>query len=215
MRMSELSATSGVSVATIKFYLREGLVPAGERTSPNQALYNNAHLDRLRLVRALIDLGGLGVTAVRRVLAAVDDTAMPVEQTFGIAQHALPNPLPDLPGAPPGHGSEILDALVVAEGWLVEDANPGRAMVEKVLDTYESLGHPELASTISAYARAAAIVANADLDAVALQGDRAGMAQVVVVGTVLGDTLAAGLRRMAQEHITRTRFAPPQEGTIP
>jgi DNA-binding transcriptional MerR regulator len=40
MRIAELSRRSGVSVPTIKYYLREGLLPPGERTSPNQALYN-------------------------------------------------------------------------------------------------------------------------------------------------------------------------------
>ncbi|WP_346281659.1 MerR family DNA-binding transcriptional regulator, partial [Pseudonocardia sp.] len=34
MRMAELSARTGVPIPTIKFYLREGLLPPGERTSP-------------------------------------------------------------------------------------------------------------------------------------------------------------------------------------
>ena len=39
MRISELSARTGVPVATIKYYLREGLLPEGERTAPTQATY--------------------------------------------------------------------------------------------------------------------------------------------------------------------------------
>ena len=38
MRIAELSQTTGVPVPTIKYYLREGLLPAGELTSPNQAM---------------------------------------------------------------------------------------------------------------------------------------------------------------------------------
>ena len=34
MRISELSTRSGVAVPTIKYYLREGLVPEGVRSSP-------------------------------------------------------------------------------------------------------------------------------------------------------------------------------------
>ena len=37
MRVAELSRRTDVSVASIKYYLREGLLPAGERTGPNQA----------------------------------------------------------------------------------------------------------------------------------------------------------------------------------
>ena len=47
MRIAELSRRSGVSVPTIKYYLREGLLAAGERTGPNQARYDEAHLRRL------------------------------------------------------------------------------------------------------------------------------------------------------------------------
>jgi len=34
MRISQLSAESGVPIPTIKYYLREGLLPGGEATSP-------------------------------------------------------------------------------------------------------------------------------------------------------------------------------------
>ncbi|CAA9274079.1 MAG: Regulatory protein MerR, partial [uncultured Actinomycetospora sp.] len=73
MRVAELSRRTGVSVASIKYYLREGLLPPGERTSPNQASYGDDHVRRLRLVRALIDVGGLSVVGTRDVLAAIDD----------------------------------------------------------------------------------------------------------------------------------------------
>ena len=53
MKMSQLCETSGVSVPSIKFYLREGLLPAGERTSATQAEYGPEHVERLRLIRAL------------------------------------------------------------------------------------------------------------------------------------------------------------------
>ena len=46
MRMSELSRLSGVSVTTIKYYLREGLLPAGRQLSATQAEYDGSHLRR-------------------------------------------------------------------------------------------------------------------------------------------------------------------------
>ena len=73
MRISELSRATGVPVATIKFYLREGLVPEGVRTSPNQAQYDDAHVQRLRLVRALVGVGGLSIAATREVLGHIDE----------------------------------------------------------------------------------------------------------------------------------------------
>ena len=194
--MSELSDRSGVSVASIKFYQREELLPEPERTSPNQSRYENGHVERLRLVRALIDVGGLSVAAVRQVLAAAE-ADIPLDWAMGVAQHAIPGSV-ELPGES-STGLREIDGVVAELGWNVSTDNPGRAMAARVIDSYLQLDHEELLSVLPEYSRAAAIVASVDLASVALQPDRARMAETVVVGTVLGDSLLAGLRRMAQE----------------
>src|SRR5215218_2657107 len=88
MRMAELSRVSGIPVATIKFYLREQLLPAGERTGPNQSRYGGDHLRRLRLIRGLLDIGGLSVATARGVIEAVD-SELPLAHSFGVAQQAV------------------------------------------------------------------------------------------------------------------------------
>lgn len=72
MRVSSLSDRTGVPLSTIKYYIREGLLAAGERSGPNRASYSERHVERLDLIRALREVGGLGIEAVRRVLDAVD-----------------------------------------------------------------------------------------------------------------------------------------------
>lgn len=42
VRMAELSRITGVSVPTIKYYVREGVLAPGEAISKNQALYGQA-----------------------------------------------------------------------------------------------------------------------------------------------------------------------------
>ncbi|WP_331716966.1 MerR family transcriptional regulator [Streptomyces sp. 2323.1] len=73
MRLSKLCERSGVSTATIKYYLREGLLPPGERVSATKARYDAGHLQRLCLIRALVKVGGMPVSRVREVLASMDD----------------------------------------------------------------------------------------------------------------------------------------------
>jgi DNA-binding transcriptional MerR regulator len=54
VKMSVLARMSGVPAATIKHYLREGLLPAAERkTSRNMAFYDPALVDRIRRIKAL------------------------------------------------------------------------------------------------------------------------------------------------------------------
>ena len=85
MRMSELAERSGVPVATIKYYAREGLLPPGQATGATQALYDESHLERLRLIRVLREIGQVPVAAVGAVLSAVDDPTSPLPDTIALA----------------------------------------------------------------------------------------------------------------------------------
>jgi DNA-binding transcriptional MerR regulator len=213
--MSELSDRSGLPVASIKFYQREGLVPLGERTSANQSQYDESHVDRLRIVRALIEVGGLSVLSAKAVLAAIDNTEMPLDWAFGIAQRAASKGLPALDSEPGDEAAQRVSALIDDRGWQVTGINPGRTIVARVLESYTAMGHAQLVDTVEAYADAALIVAAADLGAVGAAVERSAMTETVVVGTVLGDALFAGLRRIAQEHLSHTYYPAPSEAHDP
>jgi Cd(II)/Pb(II)-responsive transcriptional regulator len=51
MRIGELSHKAGVDVQTIRYYEREGLLEAPERTGSGYRAYGPAHLERLNFVR--------------------------------------------------------------------------------------------------------------------------------------------------------------------
>jgi DNA-binding transcriptional MerR regulator len=53
LRMGELAEASGVSAATIKHYLREGLLPEPVKTSRNMAYYPSEFVERIRLIKQL------------------------------------------------------------------------------------------------------------------------------------------------------------------
>lgn len=89
MKISELSAATEVPVGTIKYYLREGLLPPGERTSRTTARYGEGHVERIRLVRALADAGGLGIAQIKRVVTVIDAEDPPRLDVLATAQNAL------------------------------------------------------------------------------------------------------------------------------
>ncbi len=72
MKISDLSRLSGVPISTIKFYIRETLIPAGTRSHRNQARYDASHLQRLDLIRSLREVAGLSLEVVRVVLEQID-----------------------------------------------------------------------------------------------------------------------------------------------
>ena len=71
LKMSELAERSGVSPATIKHYLREGLLGSDERivkTSRNMAWYPPDFVDRLRVIKRLQEEKFLPLKVIREVL---------------------------------------------------------------------------------------------------------------------------------------------------
>jgi DNA-binding transcriptional MerR regulator len=72
--MSELSEASGVSAATIKHYLREGLLPEPVRTSRNMAYYPPDFVDRIRLIKRLQEERFMPLRLIKGVL---DDAERP------------------------------------------------------------------------------------------------------------------------------------------
>lgn len=207
MRMAELSRESGVPVATIKYYLREGLLPAGERTGRTQARYAEQHVRRLRLVRALLEVGGLSVAQVAEVLAAMDADENGPHKIFGVAQATVTQP-----GLPEDDQSDAarwarqrVNALIEAQGWHIEEHAPSARALARVLASLREL-EPALLDQLDARAALMAQVAELDVDLVSSRTDLEEQVRVVVVGTVIGDAVMSSLRRMAQVDQSARRF---------
>ncbi|MFD2466602.1 MerR family transcriptional regulator [Amycolatopsis silviterrae] len=203
--MAELSAESGVPVATIKYYLREGLLPAGERTSPNQARYDEGHVRRLKLIRALVEVGGLSVATVREVVAAVDSDE-PAYHVLGVAQRALTGFAADVPEDEREWAMETLSALARKHGWKFGPDNPVAPSLVGTMCTIRALGHEALLDQLGRYAEIADRIAEADLDTIDASVPMDRIVEAAVVGTVLGDRLFEGLRRLAQAAETARRY---------
>ncbi len=206
MRMAELSRESGVAVATIKYYQREGLLPPGELTSPNQARYGSAHVRRLKLVRALMEIGGLSVADVREVLAAVDEPRTSTHDILGVAQHGLPAPRVQVDEADRAWAMRRIEPILAQRDWRPPPQSPLLEELVGVLCTFREVGHEWVLDALSCYAESADRVAAADIDAVARLGSVDAVVEGAVVGTVLGDALLAVLRRIAHAEISRKRF---------
>lgn len=193
MRIGELSRHSGVTIPTIKYYLREGLLPAGAATSPNQATYTDEHLRRLRLIRALIDVGGLSVAATREVLGAVDDPTVVGHELLGVAQCSV---------VPVKRGGRDSDewrsarveaaALVARRGWYVSPTAPALDQVADVIAAERALGLDELLEAIDGYADAAELVAQHDLRTVLARAQRADTGPAAGPAPETGTSPAAG-----------------------
>lgn len=201
-----------MSVPTIKFYVREGLLPAGELTSPNQASYGEAHVQRLRLIRALLDVGGLSVAAIRGVVVAVDDPEQPVHKVLGAATKPLAPRYDRDPGDGIEEARKTVAGLIAARGWHTDPAGPAAEALAVTLVTLGELGHSRFVEVLDAYADAAEKVARADLEFVAQHVAREELVESAVVGTVLGDAIFSALRRLAHTDASNQVFGQTLRG---
>ncbi|MGX1756381.1 MerR family transcriptional regulator [Streptomyces lydicus] len=197
MRMGELSRTTGVPVPTIKYYVREGLLPPGELTSRNQATYGEVHERRLQLIRALLDVGGMKVAEIADVLTAIDDPARPLHKVLGAAADRLGNASTEHDDAESAAAHAVVTDLVSRRGWRTHESDPAAADLSKALAAMARLGHGAFAEVLDDYADAAEQVARADLAYVGRRVSVEDMVESVVIGTVLGEAMFSALRRLA------------------
>lgn len=208
MRISEAAREGGVTVSTFKYYLRERLLHEGTRLSGNQTEYTPAHVQRVRLVRALLETGGLSIETAKAVLATLDAGHPSLAFTFEAAQHALSARTP-APAAPSAESRRVIDRLADTQGWRSAGVNPGTDVAARVLDGLAAIEFRPSADYLEAYASAATLIARADVAALGTRDRPDLVAELMVVGTVLGDALIAGLRRLAQESVTAEFFPVP------
>ncbi len=206
MRISELSKQADVPVATIKYYLREGLLPPGEPLSRTQASYGEQHLRRLRLIRALVEVGEVPIAAIRRVLDAIDDESMGTHDLLGTAQYAL-GPHIEPPADDPDWqtAGEQVDALLGELGWQVHRQSPAHTMLVQAIVALRRLGLPTDVADLRHYAGAAQDLAEHEVAWVP-DGPRADAVEAVVVATVLYEPVLLALRRLAQENVSARIF---------
>lgn len=207
MKIAELSQLSGVSIPTIKYYLREGLLPAGIATARNQADYSAAHLHRLTLIRTLVDVGRLSISSVRAVIAALDEQKLSLHDTLGVAHDALPPQRPDTNSESDlelavTHVNEYIARL----GWTGSDTSPARYALAQALVSLRRLGRDCGPEVFDLYARHANQLATREIASLSANGDRDRTVEEAVVGTVVFEAALTALRRLAEAHHSAIRF---------
>ncbi|WP_344864202.1 MerR family transcriptional regulator [Amycolatopsis ultiminotia] len=198
--MAELSRTTGVPVPTIKYYLREGLLPAGERTRPNQANYDDSHVRRLRLVRALLDLAGMTIIRAREVLDAIDDPGTTSRQVLGTAQRSVAQSDGSVRVEDREWAMGALAEVADARGWHLHDRGHVLDSLIATLVAIRDVGQHILLARLEDYATVADQIAEVDVSCFAEATTLEEQVELATAGTALTDTLLANLRRIAQKN---------------
>lgn len=211
MRLAELSERSGVSTATIKYYLREGLLTSGRQVNATTADYDESHLRRLRLVRALIQVGRVPVATAREVLGHVDDESLGRTIRLGAALWALPQePEPDDQDPAVRSARREVDQLLADLGWEtareLAPLSPVHRSLVAAVATLMRLGYSWDAELLAPYAELMHQVAARDLDYLETHTSDAERVETAVASAVLFEPVLRALHRLAQEQESARRY---------
>lgn len=98
MKLQDLARRTDTSAASIKYYLRVGLLPAGRKKNATTAVYGEEHVERLELIGALRRILGAPIADIARLTALIDDpevgilTVMETAQVLASGMAAGPAP---------------------------------------------------------------------------------------------------------------------------
>lgn len=88
MRIGQLARATGTKAETIRYYEREGILPAADRTDSNYRDYSEGHLATLAFVRRARELG-FSIAQVRQLLALSDHDDNPCEDVDGLVEQQI------------------------------------------------------------------------------------------------------------------------------
>jgi DNA-binding transcriptional MerR regulator len=91
LKIGELADRSGVPSATIRHYVREGLLPEPVKTSRNMAYYPAEFVDRIRLIKQLQEERFMPLKVIREVLAGEKErtSAAEVRRRYDVPKAVL------------------------------------------------------------------------------------------------------------------------------
>jgi len=205
--VSELAQRASVPVATVKYYLREGLLPEGEKVTPRLTAYDDRHVRSLGLLRILREVGRVPMESLRQLVAAARTPGGTVHQLFAAAADALA-PRPAAGGDLRPVTRELADALIAQAGWTnvrpdaIDRENLAAAL--EVVATYDT--HPRDPAELAPYLRFADDIARYEIRHLDDRKDRLGLLEEMVIGQVVFGEVLAILRRLAEEHHSQARF---------
>ncbi len=214
MRIRELSNRSGVSTPTIKYYVREGLLPAGQRLGPVRTEYSEEHIARLRLIRALRENGKLSVEAIKQVLERLD-AAPDGHHSIAAAMEALDEQQEERRPRTVAEREELKEArraigdFLIGLGWKTRghETSAERSLVEAFATLRRVMSKDLPVDVLEPYARALEQLAKVEIPAGRVV--RAAPADAVrraFLGMILFEPVLLSLRRLALEAEARKAY---------
>ncbi|OBJ85701.1 hypothetical protein A9W96_26260 [Mycobacterium sp. 1245852.3] len=155
-------------------------------THPNQVDYAAHHVTRPQLIRALVDVGGLSVSATSNLLAIFDTADIDVWESVGKSQYAVSSSRTSSVVTADTVAEQTVDALLHKRDWRIRADSPAHRHLLDVCAALQALGHDDIITALDDYATAIEKVVEIGMPLIEAHRDLGGVIEKVIVGTRLG-----------------------------
>lgn len=214
MKLGELARRVETTTASVKFYIRAGLLPAGRKLNQTTAAYDESHVKRLELILGLRAIIGTPLARTGDLIAVIDDPSAGILDVMETAQTiAVEGPGgrtvdrgrsgatdnrgsgPANADAGPAAASAEVARLLAEQEW-PDKQTVARTALEQRLHRMGGLGVELGPESLSHIAEAVGSIGVLDLDVE--EGSRDEVALGVAVGTYEVSQLVVDMLRLAQ-----------------
>jgi len=117
------------------------------------------------LIRALIDIGGLSISAAKQLLAVLDSANLDAWESVGKVQYALGRRRTAPPeGEPDEAATRTVEELLARSGRRIRPNCPARHALIDACAALQRLGHNDIVAALDGYAAAIEPIAAIDID---------------------------------------------------
>ncbi|MBK0422760.1 MerR family transcriptional regulator [Leucobacter sp. CSA2] len=198
MKISDLVARSGVPLATVKFYIREGMLAPGHPVGARRSEYDDTHLGRLQLIRALTAVAGVPLSRAKEVLSIIDDGNGDIYEILSRTIQALSPTDAEHPHEHHPHATWAITQL--GKDYAASDESMAAySQLDESLRAAEEAGLPIGAERLRLYGDQIMTIARAEVGG--MPADPREAASYAALGTVIAEPVLASLRRLAHQNL--------------
>lgn len=189
MKLKELAERTGASTASLKYWIRESVLPPGALRNQTTAVYDERHVERVALILTLRERFDASIARIRGLTGIIDDPEEPLGRVMERAQLIATGIAADDEGqgpddagpAEPDRHAELVTRTLRTLGWPLLDSAAKTALA-RALREAEELGYPFGADRVVDYARTLSDIAAYDVAKIRPEGSRDAVARNLLLG---------------------------------
>lgn len=197
MRLRELAERTGAAIPSIKFWIREGILPAGTLRNQTTAVYDDRHVERIALIVTLRDDFALPIAGIRDLTAVIDSPHEPLVHVMERCQVIATGISADgvIAARESGHASRV-DEVIENVGW-PDVPSVARDALAAALRHAEDIGVEFDAEGLTRQAEALRAIAIADLASIRPEGTRDAVARNLLLGAAAQNRVLTAMNQLA------------------